>query len=287
MGWALSSSILKFVLPPTSCCLVPSNDVKEADSRGSVIESILQESCCSHLSLFKGLGQFPPFRASNMATRDFDVSPCRKEKKRAEMFQRWEPKNLWEHAKPKLCGLVFPLRSMERKVNFSSFSLTPTSPPSSWLLAVPACTCKDHSQKCLLFLTMKYGTWHPRGASVSWPLARSQGICGRLLIRALAITISHDIAGILPLPAISASVTRPGWNYLLPSRPVHHCPFLRLCVPPHPTACQTPEGFYGGCQLLFTFITDPQPTSSTLWIHEASFKTLFLSNDKLLGAREV
>lgn len=98
----------KICPPSTSCCLVPSNDVKEADSRGSVVESILQESCSSHLSIFKGLGQFCPFRASNMATRDFDASPCRKEKKGQKCFRDGSQKTFESMPSPSCVVWSFP-----------------------------------------------------------------------------------------------------------------------------------------------------------------------------------
>lgn len=67
--------------------------------------------------------------------------------------------------------------------------------------------------------------WHPSSALLSWTLAVTQEICTPLLIREPAKAISHDIAEILLLLTLSASVTKPRWSYLLYSQTVNHSIF--------------------------------------------------------------
>lgn len=72
--------------------------------------------------------------------------------------------------------------------------------------------------------------WHLSSALLSWTLAVTQEICTPVLIREPAKAISHDIAEILLLLTLSASVTKPRWSYLLYSQTVNHS--ILLLDPP-------------------------------------------------------
>lgn len=114
----------------------------------SPVTSILLKPHCSMPPQLWGIQvNVSPFRA--FTGGDFDVSPCRKRGK-DRLPLRWWLKQLWDRAKPQRHGLVLPLCSLELKVDFSSFPLSPASPPIPQLLAVPVCTHADNTQNCLL-----------------------------------------------------------------------------------------------------------------------------------------
>lgn len=96
-------------------------------------------------TLLRHLGQVSPFIPLTWQWESLMTHLAERRRKDRNASER-VAKKLWDHAKPQQHGLVFPLCSLEWKVDFSSFPLTPTSPPSSRLLAVPALTSRDNSQ---------------------------------------------------------------------------------------------------------------------------------------------
>lgn len=162
MDWAQSSFTLKVDFS-TSHNSVPSPRCQTSRLWGFAgkIHPPRSPTVPSHLH-FEGYRSVFPLDISHWAMEDFGASPCG-EKKGQECFGDGGQKSFAIMPGPQRHGLVFPLCSLEWNVDFSSFLLTPTSPPSSWLLAVPALTSRDNSQNRILLLQQwNIATvWHP------------------------------------------------------------------------------------------------------------------------------
>lgn len=147
MGWHWARLFWNLIFPHLIAQL-QAQDVKQADrARGSLGNFIFPEAPSFHpIYTLRDLGQF--FTIFSPETLMSHLEDRRKGK----TLQRWWPKRPWDHAKPQQRGSVFPLHSLEWRVDFSSFHLTPTSPPRSRLLAVPALISRENSQNRLLLL---------------------------------------------------------------------------------------------------------------------------------------
>lgn len=151
----------------------------------------------------KGSGSaFPPLGLSWGG--DFHVSPCRKGRKGQKASEVVTKTALRSCQGPVAwTGFSLYVSWNEKRIFLASLSLPHPQPSiSSWQCQ---CTHPGITLKIASFSfdnNIRQTIWHSRGTPVAWPLAGSQGICGWQLIRALAIAISHDIAGMLPLPVL-------------------------------------------------------------------------------------